>query len=175
MDLAPAPPGSRSVRGDAYEGVRVDVAAAELTLGVELARGGASVVFRGAFGGVDVAVKKPCLATRADMDRYHTELKLVRRVAQARARATRGVQRVCWWGCGGAKRNACACARAPPDAPARARSSLRHPNVLGITAARAWPPEYYLIFPFMARTLSASRSLHALLGFLAAEERRMSV
>ncbi len=92
MDLAPAPPGSRSVRGDAYEGVRVDVAAAELTLGVELARGGASVVFRGAFGGVDVAVKKPCLATRADMDRYHTELQLVRRArASKRARATHGV------------------------------------------------------------------------------------
>ena len=32
-----------------------------------------------------------------------------------------------------------------------APSSLSHPNVCTILAARAWPPEYYLLFPFMAR------------------------
>jgi hypothetical protein len=82
MDLAPARAPSRSVRGDEYARVRVDVAASELALGGELARGGASVVFRGTFAGAPVAVKRPSLATRADMDRYHKELQLVRRVLQ---------------------------------------------------------------------------------------------
>jgi hypothetical protein len=78
------------VRGDEYSRVRVDVAASELTLGAELARGGASVVFAGSFGGARVAIKRPKLRTRADMDRYHKELQLVRReAAQKHCRRTR--------------------------------------------------------------------------------------
>ena len=78
MDLSPAPAASRSVRGDEFARLRVDVAASELCLGEELARGGAGVVYRGTFNGAPVAIKKPTLATRNDMDRYHTELRLVR-------------------------------------------------------------------------------------------------
>ena len=78
LSMASAAGVSKSVRGDEYERVRVDVAASEVVLGAELARGGASVVFRGTFAGAPVAVKQPSLGTRADMDRYHTELQLLR-------------------------------------------------------------------------------------------------
>lgn len=70
---------SRSVRGREFVTLRVDVAASEVALAGEVARGGASVVFRGVFAGLPVAVKAPRLATTADMDRYHTELELLRR------------------------------------------------------------------------------------------------
>ena len=90
MDLAPGPAPSRSVRGDAYEGLRVDVAASELKLGAELARGGEGVVYRGDFGGAPVAIKKPRLGTRADMDRYHKELQLVRRARRNASGDARG-------------------------------------------------------------------------------------
>ena len=135
MDASPAAAASRSVRGDEYARVRVDVAASELSLGPELASGGASVVFSGTFAGARVAIKRPRLRTRADMDRYHKELQLVRH-ARRRRFAAAGAARPLG---------------APAHAAWRARSTLEHPNVLGIVAARAWPPEYYLIFPLMAR------------------------
>ena len=78
MDLSPAAAATRSVRGEEYTRVRVDVAASELQVGEELARGGAATVYRGQFEGCAVAIKKPVLSTRADMDRYHKELQLVR-------------------------------------------------------------------------------------------------
>lgn len=31
------------------------------------------------------------------------------------------------------------------------RSEMQHPNVCSLVAARAWPPEYYLVFPYMVR------------------------
>ena len=80
---------TRCVRGRDYSGVRVDVKASEVTLGYEVARGGASVVFRGAFGGQQVAVKRPSLSSRAEMDRYHRELQLLRRAAAGRVEAWR--------------------------------------------------------------------------------------
>ena len=135
MDASSAVAASRSVRGDEYARVRVDVAASELTLGPELASGGASVVFSGTFAGARVAVKRPRLRTRADMDRYHKELQLVRH-AHACAAAACGR-----WLAAGARLLTLR----------GARSTLEHANVLGIVAARAWPPEYYLIFPLMAR------------------------
>lgn len=29
---------------------------------------------------------------------------------------------------------------------------MHHPNVCSVISARAWPPEYYLVFPYMARS-----------------------
>jgi hypothetical protein len=83
--MAAAPAGAehvttKCVRGAEYTRVRVDVRASEVTLLGELTKGGSSTVYRGLFGGSHVAVKKPKLATRADMDRYHKELQLLRRV-----------------------------------------------------------------------------------------------
>ena len=69
---------SACVRGNQYRGVRVDVKAGEVQLLGVLAQGGASTVYRGLFAGAHVAVKKPRLATVTDMDRYHTELRLLR-------------------------------------------------------------------------------------------------
>jgi serine/threonine protein kinase len=68
--------------------------------------GPASAVFAGRFGDVAVAVKKPRLHTKTEIDRYHVELRLM--------------------------------------------LSLRHPNVLTVCAARAHPPEYFLVFPWQA-------------------------
>lgn len=116
---------TRCVRGADYATVRVDVAAKEVTLGAAVAQGGSSTVYRGTFAGRPVAVKKPKLATRVDMDRYHRELQLLRRASSPTSR--------------------------PRRCRSRARSSFDHPNVCGLVAARAWPPEYYLLFPFMAR------------------------
>jgi hypothetical protein len=65
---------TKCIRGNVYSDTRVDVAAAEISLGTEIARGGGGVVYRGTFGGVAVAVKKPKLSTTDDMDRYHREL-----------------------------------------------------------------------------------------------------
>jgi predicted Ser/Thr protein kinase len=70
------------VRGVEYSRVRVDVGAKEVQLVGELARGGTSTVYRGLYGGTTVAVKKPRLATVADMDRYHKELQLLRQAAE---------------------------------------------------------------------------------------------
>ena len=92
MDASPAAAASRSVRGDEYARVRVDVAASELTLGPELASGGASVVFSGTFAGARVAIKRPRLRTRADMDRYHKELQLVRHASADAASRLRGLR-----------------------------------------------------------------------------------
>ena len=69
---------TKCVRGTEYWGVRVDVRSAEVQLLGVLAEGGASTVYRGLFAGAHVAVKKPRLATVTDMDRYHTELRLLR-------------------------------------------------------------------------------------------------
>ena len=69
---------SRCVRGREFARVRVDVSAKEVLVLEALAVGGCSTVYRGTFSGAAVAVKKPKLATKADMDRYHRELQLLR-------------------------------------------------------------------------------------------------
>lgn len=83
---APPPP-SLSVRGRPFIRLRVDVDASEVALQGVVARGPGSTVFRGVFAGRPVAVKAPRLATTQAMDRYHTELELLRR-ARASARAS---------------------------------------------------------------------------------------
>ena len=81
--------------------------AENFTPGMRLVHDGpASAVFAGRFGDVAVAVKKPRLHTKTEIDRYHVELRLM--------------------------------------------LSLRHPNVLTVCAARAHPPEYFLVFPWQA-------------------------
>lgn len=81
--LEPCSGVTHCVRGMAYSGLRVDVGAKEVALLSQVAVGGASVVYRGVFQAAHVAVKKPKLATVADMDRYHRELQLLRCVVGA--------------------------------------------------------------------------------------------
>lgn len=66
--------------------------------------GPASTVFLGRFNDAPIAVKKPKLPTKAEIDRYHVELRLM--------------------------------------------ASLSHPNIVTLCGARAFPPNYYLLFPY---------------------------
>ena len=92
--------------------IALDVPKSEFTVDAELFSGPSSTVFLGRFRGAPVAVKRPRLPTKADIDRYHTELRLM--------------------------------------------ASFDHAHILRLDAARAFPPEYFLLFPYMANGSVAS-------------------
>lgn len=75
------PTATKCVRGNEYTSFRVDLPKGEVVTAGELARGGASTVYYGEWAGRRVAVKRPKLATTADMDRFHSELGMLERLA----------------------------------------------------------------------------------------------